>query len=1223
MIESIAVGACLLGASATCVVAARDTKPGNVAPLAKTSASSTKPGHPLWAVNDGRLDNEWSTDSGQVTGQWLRFDWDSPQQICGVAMIATGPWAQTIDVQVDQDGTWVSVAKSGSAEQKAPESVFLSFAPVKTKSLRFAFEGGAAYREVEIYSDRDALADAVSEYRGPVIAVAGDLRGHLMGTVSFESGSQASVDAQVTVTGRTPNGEWRETTATDGLGSFEVPLPFATEGEINVVAVKGAVVKEQSFDSRAISTQLRPRSDATAVDQLSLCGTWEFAADPPAGYPANGRPQEWSKIKVPAHWEMEGFSAETGRGVYRKSFRVPENWQGKRVKLRADAIYSHAQVWVNGHRVGVHEGGFTPFEVDVTDAVRLGSENVVEVLVEARSDSHFIDQASLFAYFELAGIWQPIEVYATAPIYVSHLAVSTDVDRQGKDAKLQIEADVVNERARLGAMAIRWRLFDPHGVEVALLSPTTRVELGPWQRKTVRWESMVRVPSLWNAEQPRLYKLLAETSDSAGVKDVVRETIGFRKIAVDGRVLKLNGVPVKFRGVCRLDAHPLMGRALTPAVDRLDMQMIKDANFNMVRASIAPPHPASLDAADEVGLYIENEGPACWGNRFRDLRFAAMYRGIMCEFLERDRNHPSVVVWSICNESAYGEVFSMARTKMTQLDPTRIYSATDCDNTLDILTYHYPLPFLDRIAEYSKADRPVFYDEVTPVLPHGVCDLGLFQDLDPGMGDYWIEGLPETQRAIDDAPNQVGVVQFAWVDDKFDVPNRGLRSWRSGQGRIRFTDSVYKVAGRGILGENAWGTVDGWRRPRPVYWLSKKLYSPIWIKEEPLTVPKEGGPVQFTVRNRNQFADLDEYVCRWEIGGRHGTTRLQTAPMSAALACVDTRGSVRPSDALTLRFFDSHNRLVDAYRLGFKAHAIPRFPNSGKPARINEPPPYLDGASPVRLVGKNSELAYDRINGELYRGLAGGEVIFTQGPKLHVQKAEAPMLDFPTGAAENLGDEMLPSDVPGDSIWKIAGSAFRTEGGKAVLDWNGTYGKEFEGGFKIAMDDSGDAEFHYEFTYKGPDMWVREIGLEFQLPADFDNLAWDRKAEYSYYPEDHIGRPQGRAVAHPLASQAVPVAKRSYALDDHPLGCNDFRSVKRHIFSASLTNLRGQGVKIYSDGTQSVRATMGMYDVSLKVLDYYGGAGWGARNCWHCGPGRLVKTGEVLKGTVRLRLVGK
>ena len=247
----------------------------------------------------------------------------------------------------------------------------------------------------------------------------------------------------------------------------------------------------------------------------------------------------------------------------------------------------------------------------------------------------------------------------------------------------------------------------------------------------------------------------------------------------------------------------------------------------------------------------------------------------------------------------------------------------------------------------------------------------------------------------------------------------------------------------------------------------------------------------------------------------------------------------------------------------------------------------------------------------------------TLGPKLHLQKSKAPMVEYPTGTFGKMGVAFGPGDVPGDSVWHFSGADYRTEGSYAVLNWKGKYGKDFEGGFEIRMDDAGDTEFRYNFTYQGPDLWVREIGLDFELPLVFDKLCWDRKAEYSFYPDNHIGRPQGKAVAHPATAQTIPPGDRPYGLDDHVLGCNDFRSTKRHIYTASLTNKEGQGVEVFSDGSQHVRATVGMHEIHLKVLDYYGGSAYTYNDGFHYGPGRLIKTGEVLKGTVRLKLLGE
>jgi hypothetical protein len=157
-------------------------------------------------------------------------------------------------------------------------------------------------------------------------------------------------------------------------------------------------------------------------------------------------------------------------------------------------------------------------------------------------------------------------------------------------------------------------------------------------------------------------------------------------------------------------------------------------------------------------------------------------------------------------------------------------------------------------------------------------------------------------------------------------------------------------------------------------------------------------------------------------------------------------------------------------------------------------------------------------------------------------------------------------------------------------------------------------------------MYVRELGLEFELPVSFDRLSWDKAAAHSYYPGDHIGRPTGTALAHPKVAQNVPPKGRPFGLDDHPWGSNDFRSSKRGIYWASLTNTAGQGVKVVSDGTQTVRCAVGTHAISLKVSDFYGGSGgpkeWSVLG-FHYGPGKRITTGEVVSGTVRLKLLGK
>ena len=306
-----------------------------------------------------------------------------------------------------------------------------------------------------------------------------------------------------------------------------------------------------------------------------------------------------------------------------------------------------------------------------------------------------------------------------------------------------------------------------------------------------------------------------------------------------------------------------------------------------------------------------------------------------------------------------------------------------------------------------------------------------------------------------------------------------------------------------------------------------------------------------------------------------------------------------PDDRLEMSYFD-RGRLVNSFRLGFKPRTAEAWV-MGPPAEIAEEPKdrYLSGASVVFLRGDGCELAYERVGGEMMWGLADNTQVLLKGPRLHVLKSEAPAGDDPSG-------------------WVFTGETH----GDGAIQWNGRFGNEWTGGYDVRLDRDGRAEFSYAFTYSGPDVWVRELGLEFDLPLSFGTLEWERQAEYSSYPDDHIGRPSGRALAHPGVAMIVPPGDRPFSLDDHVWGSNDFRSSKRGVYWASLSG-PGGGVRVVSDGTQTARCTLTPHEIQLKVLDYYGGSGgpkeWSVQG-FQYGAGRLIKKGEVLTGTVRLKL---
>lgn len=1182
------------------VSAAAQEAPQNLARSAtRVTASSWRPEYPPAEAIDGDMRTSFSVALGQKHAQWYQIDWASPQIIGGFAFGQPDRYTESFDVELLEAGQWVKVAHAGTPGPKLSRNVFVTFEPHRaTAMLLTNIEstevGGCAFYEIAVYSD----PSVVKRMQNAVdVAVAGDTTGHLVGTVSIESGSQGLVGADVTVAGNGPGGAWERSTKTGDHGLFTVPLPLGAKGAIKVHASQGERSGDATVEASDIAMRLTPRP---TTGRMSLEGEWQFMPDPPKDfYKKSNLP--WKPITVPSNYEMKGYRTKTDTAAFRKTVVIPKSWAGKRIRLRPEAIYSYAEVWLNGKRVGSHEGGATPFELDLTDAAKPGQKNELCVFIKARSRSADIDHMSVYAYFEVAGIWRPIEMFCLEPSHIARLTYAVKFDKNYRDATLSMDVKLANEQGKHVDGNLRLTLLDPNGKEVKTIWVGER--LNPWEAKTDTFGATIKKPVQWNAELPRTYKLVAEWNVNGQGPAKTEQPVGFRQVEIKGRAFSINGKPVRLFGTCLHSSDPFDGRAISVERVKQDLELIKEANLNAIRTSHYPPHPMTPVIADQLGIYIEDEGPSCWGDGNEDLRNAPMYIGIVSEYLERDRNHPSVVYWSTCNESNYGIIFQLAHRYAKMLDPTRpvggTYAPLEMDN--DIYVLHHPTNIYDHIEETKKLNKPVFYDECLTV-PHGWNDLAHSEEVDPGMHDMWEWKILDIRRQIMGGENQVGTMSWAWVDDAFLLPGRGITNSRREMAQILYQNAVYKMPGRGYQGDTVWGMVDGWRRPRPEWWEAKKVYSPVIIEEKPLNLPMRAGePVSVPVENMNWFANLNAYTCKWSIGGEEGTARANVPPSSKGVLHIPAH--VMADEVLTLKWYDETGRLVDAYNLRFMTHheSVWRL---GKPAEVSvENDRYLSGARAVYLRAHGSELAFDQVSGVLMWGLKDNEEVLLHGPTFHILRSDDALTENPVD-------------------WKFSGESHAP----GVIRWNGAFGTDFVGGYEIRMDEASEIQIDYSFTYKGAqDLYAREIGLQFEVPLSYDRLDWDKQSAHSYYPPDHIGRPVGTALAHPKVAQSVPPKGRPYGLDDHPWGSNDFRSTKRNVYWASITNPSGQGMVVVSDGSQHVRAKVGVHGIAFNVLDFYGGSGppkhWSVEG-FHYGPGHAIKPGDVLKGTVHLELLG-
>ena len=430
----------------------------------------------------------------------------------------------------------------------------------------------------------------------------------------------------------------------------------------------------------------------------------------------------------------------------------------------------------------------------------------------------------------------------------------------------------------------------------------------------------VKSPKKWDAEHPNLYMLRTELKSGNRVIQTLSQKIGFRQTEIRGTEILINGKPVKIKGACHHDQHPLMGRAVTPELERLDLALMKEANLNSLRTSHYPPLPALIDYADEMGIYVEDEGPFCWAGVADDLRLTPRIMQFNAELLARDRNHPSVFMWSICNESRFGYGFQRSAEWVKAADPTRPRGGS-YQNSMDIDIRHNPISV--RLIE--EADRtgkkPLLWDESFCIYQ------GAFYDhadlyLDPGIRDYYVEPMIGVYRKFAESKVVQGSQIWAWSDDMFCVPNMCRENGR-GWMPEHFSEEMYNMPGRGLCGDAPWGVVDSWRRRKPEFWIIKKLHSPVQIKDAPLPMPEAGKPIRIPVRNLYDFTDLSELKIDWQLGTRKGTLNASVAPRSAGELTIDA-GTPKSGDVLAIDFRDAKGQLVDSYRLPIgKAAATP------------------------------------------------------------------------------------------------------------------------------------------------------------------------------------------------------------------------------------------------------------------------------------------------------------
>lgn len=819
---------------------------------------------------------------------------------------------------------------------------------------------------------------------------------------------------------------------------------------------------------------------------LDLNGKWDFKFSPS---------DKWTKINVPGEIAMQGYGVPHDQTVtYRRNIDIPASFAGHKVILRFDGTYSYATLIVNGTTVREHRGGFSRWETDVTRFVHPGKKNVIELrLVDPVED---ISYASGYAHHPVCGILRDVTLYAVPRDYISNLKIETALDSMYRNADLKIAYDYEGKTPAQLAVS----LVSPKGARVA--AGTFTVDPGANQIVIP-----VADPMKWDAEHPNLYRVDLELIKSGKAEASITKNIGFRDIKIVKDRMLVNGVPVKLRGACRHDIHPELGRATTRATDSIDAVLFKEANMNFVRTSHYPPTERFLEFCDRYGIYVECETGVCFvdtyrqnnyapGNSQNDSTFTAQYIGQLEEMVKSYQPHPSILFWSIGNESVYGTNFQLSHDFVRDYDTTRpiIFSypgsqPADSKPIYDILSMHYQdvngnlWQWGKQTSGFQGEGIPALFDEWA----HPACYTYATLREDPNIREFWGKSIDMMWDGVYNAPGALGGAIWGYADEIFLLPQPkyGTAYWKE------FAHTAKPEGFRGnCVGYGEWGIVDIWRRKKPEFWATKKAYSPVRVETPRNIHPAAGMPVNLTLFNRFDHTDLSEIKASARYKGEQMSLDMPSAaPHGRAMLTVPAREWMN-GDSLHVDFLTADGHVIDSYLFIVGRRDI-GFPTAVASASA-QPLTVIESAGDIVVQGDGFKVPFDRSTGLITGAEVGGHIVIDRGPYLN---AYVNFNHLSGAEVRKIADHIVvdPSDWVKESLsWSKSGSNIQ------VL-LAGKY-KEVHVRFMISVTPQGNIDVDY--TVDGlPDGYLRETGISFSLPDTYSSLAWDREGYWDNYPD--------------------------------------------------------------------------------------------------------------------------
>jgi len=735
----------------------------------------------------------------------------------------------------------------------------------------------------------------------------------------------------------------------------------------------------------------------------SLNGKWKFKFaerldERPEGFFVPGFDvSKWDEIPVPSNWEIQGYGVpiyvnipyewtydpqppkiphiENPSGSYITSFRIPENWEGRKVILHFGAVKSAMYVWVNGVEVGYSQDAKLPAEFDITQFIKEG-DNKLAVQVIRWSDGSYLECQD---FWRISGIQRDVFLYSQPAFHISDFEVNTGLISNYRDGQLDVTIKMDNESAKKSPkLNLLVQLLGNSSRAVVYQAKQT-LKLGIDESRELKFSAFLRNPRKWSAETPELYKLVISLLDNKGnTLQVLSSNVGFRTSEIKNGQLLVNGVPVTLKGVNRHEHNPKTGHVISEELMKEDIFLMKKNNINAVRTSHYPNDPRWYDLCDKYGIYvvdeanIESHGMG-YGERSlaKDPVWEKAHLERVQRMVERDKNHPSVIIWSLGNEAGDGVNFTTCYQWLKKRDPSRPvhYERALLGPNTDIYCPMYAsVEYIESYAQ-KKQDRPLILCEYAHSMGNSTGNLK----------EYW--------DVIDKYDQLQGAFVWDWVDQGLlkTSPNGTEFYAYGGDFGPPGTPSDGNFCINGLVSPD--------RTPHPGLYEARKVYQNISVK----TINPLAG--RFHITNKFDFTSLKLFYLEWQVKSE-GKVILEGKNENLMLEPHDSQTfeldfsslHFTPGKEYFIHFsFKTKNsdEIIPAnFEIAAEQIQIPNYePTDSSPIRKMPEITTMESGTDLIIKGVDFQITFNKISGDLTTWLINGTSLIDEPIKANFWRA--------------------------------------------------------------------------------------------------------------------------------------------------------------------------------------------------------------------------------------------